>query len=84
MHHTWKVAGKGFTRGNIGSEETHSMMKNGIPSFIIGFKTRFNTVVHKQITTMRNIGTTTLQHGGQHITRFRLGGRDELSEVDRS
>ena len=80
-----QVADKRFTRGDIGLKETRSiqqMAKNGIPSFIVSFKTHFDTVVHKQIVTIDGTGTVILQHGGEHITRFRLGGCNELCEVD--
>ena len=54
------------------------MVKDGITLFLIGLAARFNTMVHKQIVTKNSTGATTSQHGGQRITRFGLGGREEL------
>jgi hypothetical protein len=43
------------------------------PAILRWFITHFNTVVHKEIITKRDISKATPKHRGQHITRFRLG-----------
>ena len=52
--------------GDGGSWDRHFVLlvvENDIPSFFIGFITCFNTVIRKQIITMRGAGAATSQYG---------------------